>query len=254
MTSSCQRRARRPVQHAEQGGQWTLCRREVDPKRPHPQEKWCWTSSAARRRKARWFSATAFPGFPRAWRTAPRASKNSLKATPGLTVLGPFDVKVERGRQLQSLGTTLRRKSGRRRDDPGSAPPTSRAPRQAQRGQWRQVRRRRIHDLTAENLAAIKDKHAYVSLGQSPSIQGIPAGGVLLVDAIKAKKPLPVGFFYDAGTQVVTADSVSMGNGLPGRDFRAIAEARGRPESDRRILSALGEELTGAPQPRPGCS
>ena len=40
----------------------------------------------------------------------------------------------------------------------------------------------------------------------------------LLVNAIKAKKPLAPGF-YNAGTQLVTADSVDMGNGLPAVTF-----------------------------------
>jgi ABC-type sugar transport system substrate-binding protein len=43
------------------------------------------------------------------------------------------------------------------------------------------------YDLTAENLTAIKGGHAYVSLGQSPFVQGyLPV--VLLVEAIKAKQ------------------------------------------------------------------
>ena len=44
------------------------------------------------------------------------------------------------------------------------------------------------YDLTAENLAAIKGGHAYVTLGQSPFVQGyLPVA--LLVDAITARRP-----------------------------------------------------------------
>ena len=44
------------------------------------------------------------------------------------------------------------------------------------------------YDLTAENLAAIKGGHAYVTLGQSAFVQGyLPI--VLLVNAIKAGRP-----------------------------------------------------------------
>ena len=50
----------------------------------------------------------------------------------------------------------------------------------------------------------MKDGHAYVTLGQSAFVQGyLPVA--LLVRAIKSKKPLEVGF-YNAGTQVVTAE------------------------------------------------
>jgi ABC-type sugar transport system substrate-binding protein len=69
------------------------------------------------------------------------------------------------------------------------------------------------YDLTADNLAAIKGGHAYVTLGQSAFVQGyLPVA--LLVNAIKAKKPLAPGF-YNAGTQLVTAGSVDMANDLP---------------------------------------
>ena len=69
------------------------------------------------------------------------------------------------------------------------------------------------YDMTPQNLKAIKDGHAYVTLGQSAFVQGyLPVA--LLVNAIKTKTALAPGFF-NAGTQVVTAKSVDMGNGLP---------------------------------------
>ena len=95
------------------------------------------------------------------------------------------------------------------------------------------------YDLTAENLAAIKGGHAYVSLGQSPFVQGyLPV--VLLVEAIKNKKPTPTGF-YDAGTQVVTANSVDMGPGLPKVTFARIGDARRRSQSDRGLLQRVDQ-------------
>jgi hypothetical protein len=67
--------------------------------------------------------------------------------------------------------------------------------------------------MTPQNLKAIKDGHAYVTLGQSAFVQGyLPVA--LLVNAIKTKAALGPGFF-NSGTQVVTAKSVDMGNGLP---------------------------------------
>ena len=78
--------------------------------------------------------------------------------------------------------------------------------------------------LTEENLAAIKNGHAFVTLGQSPFVQGyLPI--VLLVNAIKGGKVPDVGF-YDSGSQVVTAANVDMVNGLPAVSFdQAIAMA-----------------------------
>ena len=151
---------------------------------------------------------------------------------------GPRPVRRQgqRGRQLQPLGAALRRQSRRRgADRPLRA--GRRQPRQAQCRQRRQVRRRRLRPDRADNLKAIKDGHAYVTLGQSAFVQGyLPVA--LLVNAIKSKKPLGAGF-YNAGTQVVTADSVDMGNGLPPIDLRRSAEAGGRSGGDRRLLQAV---------------
>ena len=73
------------------------------------------------------------------------------------------------------------------------------------------------YDLTEGNLKAIKENHAYVTLGQSPFVQGyLPV--YLLVDSIRNKTPLEVKF-YDSGSQVITANSIAMGNKLPAVSF-----------------------------------
>ena len=66
----------------------------------------------------------------------------------------------------------------------------------------------------------------------------------LLVNAIKNKKPLEVGF-YNAGTQIVTADSVDMGNGLPAITFDEAHEAGRRSGGDRRLLQAVDAKADG---------
>ena len=97
------------------------------------------------------------------------------------------------------------------------------------------------YDLTGPNLQAVKDGHAYVTLGQSAFVQGyLPVA--LLVKAIHDKKPLDVGF-YNAGSQAVTAGSVDMANKLPRHDLRAAAGAwrptrRRRPPSTSRGRNA----------------
>jgi ABC-type sugar transport system substrate-binding protein len=85
------------------------------------------------------------------------------------------------------------------------------------------------YDLTAENLAAIKAGHAYVTLGQSPFVQGyLPVA--LLVHAIKTKTKLPVEFF-NSGTQLVTATSVDMANGLPATTFAQLQALAADPKA-----------------------
>ena len=59
----------------------------------------------------------------------------------------------------------------------------------------------------------------------------------VLAHAIKTKTALVSGFF-NSGTQVVTAKSVDMGNGLPPVTFEQ-AGFRGRSGGDREILRAL---------------
>jgi ABC-type sugar transport system substrate-binding protein len=62
------------------------------------------------------------------------------------------------------------------------------------------------YDETPENLAAIKQGHAFVSLGQSPYIQGyLPIK--MIVDALRAGTKVPQGFI-DSGEEVVTAANV----------------------------------------------
>jgi ABC-type sugar transport system substrate-binding protein len=151
-----------------------------------------------------------FPGFPVLENRA-KGVQESLKAAPGLTVLGPFDVKVsevDNYNQWEQLYAA----------NPDAAALVGLcAPDIASLGKLNAANGDKFvaggYDLTEQNLAAIKGGHAYVTLGQSAFVQGyLPIA--LLVNAIKNKKTLAPGF-YDSGTQIVTADSVDMGNGLP---------------------------------------
>jgi ABC-type sugar transport system substrate-binding protein len=91
------------------------------------------------------------------------------------------------------------------------------------------------YDLTAPNLQAVKDGHAYVTLGQSAFVQGyLPVA--LLVQAIKGKKSLEVGF-YNAGTQVVTANSVEMANNLPAMTFSQLQTISADPKATAAFYS-----------------
>jgi ABC-type sugar transport system substrate-binding protein len=162
-----------------------------------------------------------FPGFPVLENRA-KGVQESLKAAPGLTVLGPFDVKVSpvdnynQWEQLYAANPDAVAMIGLCAPDVPSL------------GKLNAANGDKFvaggYDLTEEALAAIKGGHAYVTIGQSPFVQGyLPIA--LLVNAIKNKKTLGPGF-YDSGAQIVTADSVAMGNGLPEVSFdEAIAMA-----------------------------
>jgi len=151
-----------------------------------------------------------FPGFPVLENRA-KGVEESLKAAPGLKVLGPFDVKV-------SAVENYNRWEALYAANPDAAAMIGLcAPDVESLGKLNGANGDKFiaggYDLTEGNLAAIKGGHAYVTLGQSAFVQGyLPVA--LLVNALKTKKPTPVGFF-NSGTQIVTADSVDMGNNLP---------------------------------------
>ena len=185
-----------------------------------------------------------FPGFPVLENRA-KGVEESLKAAPGLTALGPFDVKVSavdnynHWEQLYAANPDAVALIGLCAPDIASL------------GKLNAANGDKFvaggYDLTAENLAAIKDGHAYVSLGQSPFVQGyLPV--VLLVDAIKSKKPAAVGF-YDAGTQVVTATSVNMGAGLPSVSFAQLQKLAADPKSTAEFYKPWTKTVLGAAGP-----
>ena len=100
------------------------------------------------------------------------------------------------------------------------------------------------YDLTPQNLKAVKDGHAYVTLGQSAYVQRVPARSSV-VQAIKTKKPLPVGFF-NAGTQVVTASSVDMGNNLPKITFEQLQTISASPDATVEFYKPWAKTVAGA--------
>jgi len=185
-----------------------------------------------------------FPGFPVLENRA-KGVEESLKAATGLTVLGPFDVKVSavdnynHWEQLYAANPDAVAMVGLCAPDVASL------------GKLNAANGDKFvaggYDLTSENLDAIKNKHAYVSLGQSPFVQGyLPV--VLLVDAIKAKKPTPIGF-YNSGTQVVTADSVDMANGLPKQTFAQLQALAADPKATAAFYKAWSSKQTGPDGP-----
>ena len=96
------------------------------------------------------------------------------------------------------------------------------------------------YDLTAENLAELKAGNAYVSLGQTPFMQGyLPVK--MLADTIRGTTTvdLKAGGFLDAGTEIVTADSVKEPFGLPPLTFAELQEIAASPEKAREYYQPL---------------
>jgi ABC-type sugar transport system substrate-binding protein len=185
-----------------------------------------------------------FPGFAVLENRA-KGVEESLKTAPGLTMLGPFDVKVSavdnynHWEQLYAANPEAVAMIGLCAPDIASL------------GKLNAANGDKFvaggYDLTAENLAAIKGGHAYVSLGQSPFVQGyLPI--VLLVDSIRNKTPLPAGF-YNAGTQVVTANSVDMGPGLPSVTFDQLEKLAADPKATAEFYKPWTKTVTGVPTP-----
>jgi ABC-type sugar transport system substrate-binding protein len=182
-----------------------------------------------------------FPGFPVLENRA-KGVEESLKTAPGLKVLGPFDVKVSavenynRWEQLYAANPDAAAMIGLCAPDVASL------------GKLNAANGDKFlaggYDMTEENLAAIKGGHAYVTLGQSAFVQGyLPVA--LLVNAIKTKQPTPVGFF-NSGTQIVTADSVDMGNGLPKITFDEAQKLAADPKATAAYYKVWTKTLAGA--------
>ena len=180
-----------------------------------------------------------FPGFPVLENRA-KGVQESLAVAPGLKVLGPFDVKVsavENYNHWEQLYAA----------NPDAAALVGLcAPDVASLGQLNAANGDKFvaggYDLTELNLKAIKGGHAYVTIGQSAFVQGyLPIA--LLVNAAKGGKTLGQGF-YNAGSQVVTADSVDMGNGLPSISFDEVLKLAADPAATAAYYKPWTDTLT----------
>jgi ABC-type sugar transport system substrate-binding protein len=179
-----------------------------------------------------------FPGFPVLENRA-AGVQESLAAASGIEVLGPFDVKVSATENYAAWEALL------------AANPDAKAliglcaPDIASLGKLQAANAGTPfvsggYDLTAENLAEIKAGNAYVSLGQTPFMQGyLPIK--MLADTIRGNTTvdLSAGGFLDAGTEIVTADSVEEPFGLPPLTFDELEVIAASPEAAREYYQPL---------------
>jgi ABC-type sugar transport system substrate-binding protein len=173
-----------------------------------------------------------FPGFPVLENRA-KGVQEALAKAPGIKVLGPFDVKVDpvenytRWEQQYAANTDVAAMIGLCAPDVESL------------GKLNKDKGTKIimggYDLTEGNLKAIKGGYAYVTLGQSAFVQGyVPIK--MIVDSLKNKVPLPQRF-YNAGTQIVTADTIMMGNGLPSISFDELLKMSADPAATTKFYA-----------------
>jgi ABC-type sugar transport system substrate-binding protein len=177
-----------------------------------------------------------FPGFPVLENRA-RGVQESLAKASGITVLGPFDVKVQPNENYAAWEALL------------TANPDAVAlvglcaPDVASLGKLQGANPDKTfvsggYDLTAENLAEIKAGRAYVSLGQTPFMQGyLPIK--MLTDAVRDGVDLSSGGFLDAGTEIVTADSVEEPFDLPPLTFDELEAMAADPAKAREYYQPL---------------
>jgi ABC-type sugar transport system substrate-binding protein len=96
------------------------------------------------------------------------------------------------------------------------------------------------YDLTPQNVAALKDGTADVSLGQTPFMQGyLPVK--ILVDTLSGATDVDLsqGGFIDAGTEVATADGVELPHGLGTATLDEILAIASDPAAARAFYQPL---------------
>lgn len=179
-----------------------------------------------------------FPGFP-VLENRSKGVQESLAKAPGLELLGTFDVKVSANENYAAWEALL------------AANPDAKAliglcaPDIASLGKLQAANADKPfvsggYDLTAENLAELKAGNAYLSLGQTPFMQGyLPVK--MLADTIRKNTTvdLSAGGFLDAGTEIVTADSVEEPFGLPALTFTELEALAASPEAARTYYQPL---------------
>jgi ABC-type sugar transport system substrate-binding protein len=179
-----------------------------------------------------------FPGFP-VLENRQQGVLESLAAAPGITVVGPSDVKastVENYAAWEAILTAnpdIAAMIGLCAFDVNSL------------GQLQAANAETPfvsggYDLTAENLLQLKEGNAYISLGQTPFMQGyLPIK--MLYDQITGATDVDfaAGGFIDAGTEIVTADSVTQPYDLPPLTFEELEAIAADPAAAREYYQPL---------------
>jgi ABC-type sugar transport system substrate-binding protein len=167
-----------------------------------------------------------YPGFP-VLENRQKGVLESLKKASGVEIVGPSDVKVDAAANFAAWQGLLAANSdalamvGLCAPDVESIGKVNKAANNTKTigGGY---------DLTVGNLEALANGSAHISLGQTPFIQGyLPV--YMLVDSIRKGIKLNKPGFVDAGTEIVTATSVTEPFDLPPltfADLQAMATSK----------------------------
>jgi ribose transport system substrate-binding protein len=166
-----------------------------------------------------------FPGIPVLDNRNKGVVEGLKKAAPKITVKGPFDVKVAQTdnfahwQQLYAANHDAKAFIGLCAPDV-----TSLGKLNSQIGDKLTAGG---YDTTSANLAAIRDGHAYVTLGQNPFVQGyLPI--LMMYDAIKKHTKLRKGF-VESGTEIVDAGGATEPYNLGHISFKQVEALAGSP-------------------------
>jgi ABC-type sugar transport system substrate-binding protein len=176
-----------------------------------------------------------FPGFPVLENRA-KGVKASLAKAAGIKVVGPFDVKVDAAENFAKWQGLLAA-NPKAAALVGLCAPDIASIGKVAAGAPSAKFIGGGYDLTSDNLAAIEAGHAQVSLGQTPFMQGyLPV--YMLVDSIRKGVKLTQGFI-DAGTEIVTKDSVTEPYGLPALTFADLMKMATSKDETRKYYQPL---------------
>ena len=180
------------------------------------------------------------PGYP-VLENRQKGVLEALATAPGLTMVGPFDVKTSATENYAAWEAAYTANPDAVAAIGLCAPDvTSLGQLQAANPETPFVSGG--YDLTAENLAALKAGNAYISLGQTPFMQGyLPIK--ILVDKITGATDVDLtkGGFLDSGTEIVTADSVTEPFDLPALTFADLEAMAADPAAARAYYQPLVE-------------
>jgi ABC-type sugar transport system substrate-binding protein len=175
------------------------------------------------------------PGFPVLENRGRGVKEGVLKAAPKLKVIGPFNVKVAANENYAAWEQLLA-KYGDAKAMIGLC-----APDVASLGKLNRSSGGKVvaggYDTTAENLVAIKSGNAFVTLGQTPFVQGyMPVK--MIYDALTKKIKLPKGFL-ESGTEIVTAGGATEPWGLGNISFAKVTRLANSKAATRAFYTPL---------------
>jgi ABC-type sugar transport system substrate-binding protein len=175
------------------------------------------------------------PGFP-VLENRSRGVKQGLSATaPGLDVRGAFDVKVAANENFAAWEQLLAANTDAKAMVGLCAPDVESLGRLNRQNNDRVVAGG--YDTTVGNLAAIEQGHAYVTLGQTPFVQGyMPVK--MIYDALTKGVKLRKGFL-ESGTEVVTRTGAFEPYRLGRISFAKVKQLANSKAATRRFYTPL---------------